>query len=322
MFSIKEGGAKMDAELSRWLEECRSCCAEGHLADFIPALSQADPGALGITVFEPGKSPVSAGDHAVPFTLQSVSKVFPLLLALMDHGEEAVFERVGMEPTGDDYKSMLKLELVSGKPFNPFINAGAITVTSLVKGESRAEKWKRIRDFIARLAGVDAEELGFNEEVYLSEKETNYRNRSLAYFLKDSRVLEGDVEEHLDLYFMHCAIEMDCTRLARAALVLALDGMEPPEAGASVGGRQLVPRRYVQIARTFMVTCGMYNSSGEFAINAGVPAKSGISGAILAVVPNRMGIGVYGPALNDKGNSIGGIRLLERLSREWNLHLL
>jgi glutaminase len=304
-----------ELDLSRWLEECRAFCAEGMTADYIPALAKADPRALGIAVHALGHEPVSAGNSGNLFTLQSVSKVFTLLLALMDHGEEGVFERVGMEPTGDDFKSMLKLELVSGKPFNPLINAGAITITSMISGASRAEKWNRIREFIASLAGV--EEIGFNEEVYLSEKETNYRNRSLAYFLKDSGVLDGDVEEHLDLYFMHCAMEMNCAQLARAALVLANGGKEPDESG----GRQLVPRRYVQIATTFMLTCGMYNSSGEFAVKAGIPAKSGVSGAIMAVVPNRMGIGVIGPALNDKGNSVGGIRLLEKLSREWNLSM-
>ncbi|CAM3680357.1 glutaminase A [Marinicrinis lubricantis] len=301
-------------QLEQWLEQSKTLCSSGKTADYIPALAKANPHTLGITLFPIGSPPISCGDESAIFTLQSISKVFTLLLALMDHGEEYVFERVGMEPTGDDFNSMLKLELVPpGKPFNPLINAGAITVTSMIKGESLIQKWERIAAFISTFLGED--EVRFNQEVYSSEKNTANRNRSLAYFLKDVGVLEGDVEENLDLYFKHCAIEVDCRQLARMGMILAGNGIDP------VTSAQIVPKRYVQIAKTFMLTCGMYNASGEFAIKAGIPAKSGVSGGILAVVPGKLGIGVIGPALNEKGNSIAGVHLLQKIASAWELSM-
>ena len=214
------------------------------------------------------------------------------MLALIDNGEDGVFAKVGMEPTGDDFNSMLKLELVEpGKPFNPLINAGAIAISSLIHGDSPDQKTERILRFFQELAG--GAPLSINDSVFRSESATAHRNRSLAYFLKDNKVLgdEIDVEDVLRVYFKHCAIEINVEQLSRMALVLAFDGTDP------ITGRQLIPRRYVQIAKTFMVMCGMYNASGEFAIRAGIPAKSGVSGGIIAIVPGQFGIGVVGPAL-------------------------
>jgi len=245
---------------------------------------------------------------------QSISKVFTLILALMDHGEAAVFSKVGMEPTGDHFNSIMKLELAQPAiPFNPLINAGAIVVSSMIKGANTEEKSARILDFFRELAGNSG--LNYNEQVYRSESETGHLNRSMAYFLLDKGISGCGVEEVLDIYFRHCSIKVCCEDLARMALVLALDGTDP------LTGKTLIPRRYVQIAKTFMVTCGMYNGSGEFAISAGLPAKSGVSGGILTLVPGRYGIGVVGPALNPKGNSIAGVQLIERLSRtlDWSL---
>ncbi|MNO14274.1 Glutaminase [compost metagenome] len=245
---------------------------------------------------------------------QSISKVFTLILALMDHGEAAVFSKVGMEPTGDHFNSIMKLELAQPAiPFNPLINAGAIVVSSMIRGANTEEKSARILDFFRELAGNSG--LNYDEQVYRSESETGHLNRSMAYFLLDKGILGCGVEEVLDIYFRHCSIKVCCEDLARMALVLALDGTDP------LTGKTLIPRRYVQIAKTFMVTCGMYNGSGEFAISAGLPAKSGVSGGILTLVPGRYGIGVVGPALNPKGNSIAGVQLIERLSRtlDWSL---
>jgi glutaminase len=225
-----------------------------------------------------------------------------------------VFSKVGMEPTGDDFNSMLKLELVEpGIPFNPLINAGAIVISSLIKGNSPIEKSARILSFFRELANNDT--LTYNLDVYRSEFDTAHRNRSLAYFLKDNGVLKDNVEEVLDVYFHHCAVEVTCADLARMALVLSCGGIDP------ISGKSLIPHRFVQIAKTFMVTCGMYNASGEFAIGVGLPAKSGVSGGILTMVPGRYGIGVVGPALNKKGNSVAGVHLLETLSQkfDWSL---
>ncbi|MBP1156695.1 MULTISPECIES: glutaminase A [unclassified Paenibacillus] len=304
---------RLTLRLPEWLESSRSETSQGQPASYIPELALAPADALGITIIDSGGREVTAGDCGLRFTMQSISKVFTLLLALIDRGEEGVFSKVGMEPTGDDFNSMLKLELVEpGKPFNPLINAGAIAISSLIHGATPAEKTERILAFFRELAG-DAT-LTYNEAVYRSESSTAHRNRSLAYFLKDNEVLSeaDDVEEILDVYFKHCSIELTCRHVARMGLVLAMNGTDP------LTGRQLIPRRYVQIAKTFMFSCGMYNASGEFAIRVGLPAKSGVSGGIMALVPGRYGIGVIGPALNDKGNSTAGVHLLQTLSEQFD----
>ena len=298
-------------QLPGWVQACRAYAAEGRVATYIPELAHAPQQALGIMLHHKSGRTVSAGDSDMPFTLQSISKVFTLLLALMDRGEQAVFEKVGMEPTGDVFNSMLKLELVQpGKPFNPLINAGAIVISSLIRGDTPERKSERILSFIRELAGDDSP--SFNESVYRSEAATANRNRSLAYFLKDNKVLDEDVEPTLEVYFRQCAIEVTCAHIARMGLVLANDGVDPSS------GRELLPKRFVRIAKSFMVTCGMYNASGEFAIQVGIPAKSGVAGGILAVVPGELGIGIIGPALNDKGNSTAGVHLLKRLSEQYD----
>lgn len=306
--------ARVQSRLPAWLEESKQLCDKGKVASYIPELAHAPRQALGIQIMNASGKSVSAGDCGLSFTMQSISKVFTLLLALMDNGEKAVFDKVGMEPTGDNFNSMLKLELVQpGIPFNPLINAGAIVISSFIAGGSAKEKSERTLQFFRTLANNDS--LSIDRAVYESEAETADLNRSMAYFLKDNGVLEGDVNDVLDVYFRHCSIQVQCKDLARMALVLAFDGTDP------ITGVNLIPRRYVQIAKTFMVTCGMYNASGEFAIEVGLPAKSGVAGGILTMVPGRYGIGVVGPSLNAKGNSIAGVHLLETMSKEMNWSL-
>ena len=301
----------LKTELPRWIDAAIPFTLQGKVASYIPELSKASPNALGIDIVNTEGERISAGDASQPFTLQSISKVFTLLLALMDHGENKVFEKVGMEPTGDKFDSMLKLELVQpGIPFNPLINAGAIVVSSMVKGSTQEEKSARILQFIRTLAANH--DLNYDMPVYRSEAESADLNRAIAYILKDNRVITGNVDEILDIYFRQCSILVTCTELARMALVLACNGFDP------ILKKQLVPKRYVQIAKTFMITCGMYDASGEFAIQVGLPAKSGVSGGVLSLLPNRYGIGVLGPSLNAKGNSIAGVHLLKMISKERN----
>ncbi|AJY77022.1 glutaminase A [Paenibacillus beijingensis] len=305
---------RIQSLLPHWVETSRQRSSQGKVAAYIPELSKSPIDALGVYILGADGTSASAGDYNLSFTMQSISKVFTLILALMDNGEEGVFSKVGMEPTGDNFNSMLKLELVQpGIPFNPLINAGAIVISSLISGHSNDEKSSRILNFFRELSGNDT--LTYNFDVYRSESATAHLNRSMAYFLLDNGVLQGEVEDVLDVYFRHCAINVTCADLARMALVLAHDGTDP------LTGAALIPRRYVQIAKTFMITCGMYNASGEFAIQVGLPAKSGVSGGILTMVPGRYGIGVVGPALNRKGNSIAGVHLLETLSREFDWSL-
>ena len=232
----------------------------------------------------------------------------------MDNGVEKVFSKVGMEPTGDAFNSMYKLEMPDVyKPLNPMINAGAIVVTSLIKGESSEEKFERILNFFRKITCNN--KLNLNEEVYLSEKETGNKNVAMAYLLKDMGILEGDVEEILDIYFKQCSIEVDCIDIANIGLFLANRGK------ILKTGEAITTDYIARIVKTLMVTCGMYDFSGEFAIRVGIPAKSGVSGGIMASVPHRMGIGIYGPSLDEKGNSVAGYEVLEDLSKKLNLSI-
>lgn len=305
---------RLNGHLAEWVAESKVHTAEGQVASYIPELANAPADVLGICIMDAGGKTVQAGDTDYHFTLQSISKVFTLILALMDNGEKHVFSKVGMEPTGDDFNSMLKLELVEpGIPFNPLINAGAIAISSLIAGSTPAEQIERILGFFREIADKPA--LNINQDIFKSESDTAHRNRSLAYFLKDNGVLDREVDDVLRVYFSHCSIQVNCTDLARMALVLAHNGVDP------IRNRRLIPRRFVQIAKTFMFTCGMYNASGEFAMNVGLPAKSGVSGSILTIVPGQYGIGLVSPALNRKGNSTAGVHLLGKLSQEFDWSL-
>lgn len=283
----------------------------GKVATYIPELAKKNPDNLGLYLITLDGKEYYAGDYNKKFTMQSVSKVLTLMLALMDNGEK-VFEKVGMEPTGDGFNSIVNLELKDiHKPFNPMINAGAIAITSMIKGATAKEKINRILDFTKKLAHNTGIEI--NEKTFLSEKETGDRNRSLAYFMKSYDVIEGNVEEILDIYFSQCSIEVTCKDIANMGSVLANDGISIHT------GERLVSERICKIAKTIMSTCGLYDASGEFAVHIGIPAKSGVGGGIMAAVPHKMGIGVYGPSLDEKGNSIAGIQVLKELSKKLDL---
>lgn len=297
-------------ELDNIVNDNKKHTVAGHVASYIPELSQMDPQLLGVTVHGCDGTTVSSGDAGAKFTIQSISKPLVLIQALLDLGEERVFEKVGMEPTGDPFNSMVRLETFQNwkKPFNPMINAGAIAVTGLIEGYDAQHKIDHILSLIRRMANNP--EIKVNQQVYLSEKETGNRNRAMAYFMKDLGVLEGNVEDVLDLYFMHCAIEADTRDLARIASVLACGGFD------AQSGKQIFSKRIARIVNAFMITCGMYDASGEFAVNVGLPSKSGVGGGILTVVPGQCGIGVFGPALDAKGNSAAGVPLLADLARK------
>ncbi|MET3196639.1 glutaminase [Bacillus sp. OAE603] len=301
-------------ELMVLIEDAKEFIPYGKVANYIPALAKANKKDLALSVFLPDGRHFEAGNTTTRFTLQSISKVISLALVLMDRGEDYVFERVGMEPTGDPFNSIAKLEVRSaGKPLNPMINAGALAVTSMIKGHSVKDRFNRLLDFMRVL--TDNKELSYSKEVAISEFETAHLNRSLSYFMKEHGIITEDVELLLDLYTRQCAIEVNCVELARIGLIFALDGYDP------VSKTQIMPEKIAKICNTFMVTCGMYNASGAFAIKVGIPAKSGVSGGVLGAVPRRFGIGVYGPSLDEIGNSIAGIKLLELLAQKYNLSI-
>ncbi len=288
--------------------------AQGKSASYIPELSKVNPKQLGVVTVNIDGECWYSGDYQSNFTIQSISKVATLILAVMDRGEEYVFSKVGMEPTGDRFNSIIKLETMrTAKPFNPLINAGAIAVTSMIAGQNTEDKLNRLIGFVKGLCHNN--KIWFDEEVYKSESATGYRNRALANFMKDAGIIEGDVEEVLDLYFKQCSIKVNAVDIAMMGAVLAGDGVSP------ITGDKLMPRSIARLVKTFMVTCGMYDASGEFAVRVGLPAKSGVGGGIMATVPGRMGIGVFGPALDDKGNSAGGIKVLEYISNKLDLSI-
>ena len=286
----------------------------GQVASYIPELKNANAEDLGICIIDKDNNMYSAGDYKKKFTIQSVSKTIVLAMALMDNDWAYVFSKVGMEPSGDPFNSIMKLEADdTTKPCNPMINAGAIVTTSLIKGSSLKDKEERMLNFFRKIAKND--NIKINQAVYESEKLTGDRNRAMAYLLKNDGVIDGNVEEILDLYFKQCSIEVDAEDLARIGLIFANYGLDIET------GEQIISKNVSRMVKTFMVTCGMYDASGEFAIKVGIPAKSGVGGGIMASVPGKMGIGLYGPALDKKGNSIAGIKILEDLSKELELSI-
>jgi glutaminase len=305
----------MNAEyLNQLVANCRSESICGAVAKYIPQLATANPEDLGICIRN-ADGLFCAGDAHTKFTIQSVSKPLVLLLALMDNGPQRVFDKVGKEPSGDPFNSIIRLETYKKqKPYNPMINAGAIAISALIHGATVEERIQRVLAFTRRLAHNP--NVTINTDVFLSEKETGHRNRSIAYFLKEIGNLEGDPLEVLDLYFNQCAIEMTCEDLANISMVLALDGKSYET------GEQLVPREYTRIAKAYMMTSGMYDGSGEFAIEVGLPAKSGVGGGIMATSLGKLGIGIYGPSLNQKGNPVAGLKLLKTLSDDFDLRIL
>ncbi len=304
----------MELEIKKIIEDNRKYIEEGVLPGYIPELKKAKKEALGMSVVTLDGKEHHGGDYQYKFTIQSISKVISLLLALEEKGEEYVFQRVGMEPTGDPFNSMVKLETVMpSKPFNPMINAGAIAISSMLEGRSSMGKVEKLLAFFRQITGNPG--LTINENVYLSEKRTGDRNRAMAYFMKDVGVIEKDVEGSLDVYFKQCSIEVTTKDIARIGAFLANDGVDIKT------GEALVDKKHIKIAKTFMFTCGMYNASGEFAINVGIPAKSGVGGGILATVPGKMGIGIVGPSLDEKGNSVAGVQMIKDFSEKYQLSL-
>ncbi|WP_027624422.1 glutaminase A [Clostridium lundense] len=300
--------------LNNIIESNRRYTKQGELAAYIPELTKANKDALGVCVTTLDGQEFCAGDCETKFTIQSISKVISLIIALMDNGKEKVFSKVGVEPTSEAFNSITNLETKNlHRPLNPMINAGAIAIVSLIEGENSECVFNKILDFTKKMTGN--ENLHIDENIYRSEKSTGDRNRSLAYFMKSTGVITKDIDEVLDAYFRQCSIEVTCRDISRIGAVLANDGVIP------WNGEKLVPKEIARIVKAIMTTCGMYDESGEFAVNIGLPAKSGVGGGVMAAVPSKLGIGVVGPALDDKGNSSAGIKVLEDLSKKLNLSI-
>ncbi len=304
----------MEKLLQKITRECRPYMQKGKVATYIPELAEADPNEFGICTISFDQGTNGVGDYEKGFTMQSIVKTIILLCALEDKGESGVRKLVGVEATGKPFDAFNYSDQdLKSEHINPMINAGAIALCTLIEGETFQKKFQRLLDLTRKIAGNP--NLNVDEEVYMSEKATGNKNRALTYMLKAYGIINEDAEEVLDCYFRACSIKVTSVDLAKIAFVLANNGKEP------ITGVQIFDKKHAKYINAVLMTCGMYDGSGKFAVNVGVPAKSGVGGGIMAVVPNRMGIGIYSPALDSKGNSYAGIKALELLSRELDLSI-
>lgn len=283
----------------------------GKVADYIPELAKMNPDYFGICIATVDGQIYEVGDFDQLFTIQSISKVFVQGLALEDHGRDYLLTRVGVEPTGDAFNAIV-LDEQSKRPYNPMVNAGAIATTSLIKGSDPADKLNRLLDMFRRYVGHD---IFLDVSTYVSERGTGDRNRAMAYLMHHFRMIDIDVNEALDLYFQQCALMVNCRDLAVMAATLANQGINP------ITGERAVAACYIRDILSVMYTCGMYNFAGEWAYKIGLPAKSGVCGGIIAVVPDQVGIAVFSPLLDARGNSVRGVKVCEELSERFGLHL-
>jgi glutaminase len=284
---------------------------EGQTANYIPELANVDPELTAIAV-QPleGASALFSNAPLHPVTLQSTGKMVPLIGLLEEHGSEKVLEWVKVEPSGDDFASISQLEQFGPKPSNPMLNAGAITLCSHIPGHSEAAfRW--LDAWVQRLFN---QTLRINPMVFASEKSTGDRNRSLAYLLKSRNHLEKNVTDSLDLYFSLCSYEATLEQMLYLPTLLANKGRDP------FSGEQIISLETCQITLSIMATCGLYDETGTHMVRTGMPAKSGVSGYMIASVPNKAGIVVLSPRVNKKGNSIRGEIMLEELSKATGWH--
>ena len=293
--------------------EMRARTDRGAVASYIPELARVDPAAFGLAVADVDGRVIVAGDADAPFSVQSVSKVFTLTLALGLVGD-LLWKRVGREPSGNPFNSIVQLEYEKGIPRNPFVNAGAITVTDVIlSGHEPREALGEILRFVRFLAEDDF--IVIDQAVAQSEKRTGYRNAALANYMKSFARLENPVDFILGVYFHHCAIAMSCRQLALAGRYLAASGRNPAT------GMSIVSPERARRINALMLTCGHYDGSGDFAFRVGLPGKSGVGGGILAVAPGKASIAVWSPGLDANGNSYLGAIALEKLAKRmrWSI---
>ena len=305
----------MEQLLEELLEASQPYTQNGKLADYIPELLKADPNALGIYVMRPDGKRSWAGDCTHKFTIQSVVKPILLLQALLDNGIDVVRSHVGVEATGKPFDAInMTDQTLLSENINPMVNMGAIAMCSLIKGDTYQERVQRVLELTRKLAGNP--DISIDQNVYLSEKRTGNKNRALGYLLKSyGMVQDDDIESLVDCYFQTCSIRVTSKDLANISYVLASRGKLP------LSDERVFPSKYATYVNAILTTCGMYNGSGDFAVKVGLPAKSGVGGGIMAVVPTRMGIGIFSPGLDEKGNSVAGIKILEELSKRMYLSI-
>lgn len=282
-------------------EETAGVLPDGRVADYIPMLASVPKTKFGMAVQTLDGETFHTGDALENFSIQSISKVYTLTLALTHLGE-SLWQRVGREPSGSAFNSLIQLEYEQGIPRNPFINAGAIVVADIVRS-SAADAKHALLGFVRER--TDDPSIEFDLEVAHSELLTGFRNRALANFIKSFNNLENDVDEVLDFYFHQCSMAMNCVDLAKGFLFLANQGKCP------WSGKQILTPSLTKRVNATMLTCGTYDAAGDFAYRVGMPGKSGVGGGIVATIPGRLSVAVWSPGLNEKGNSLAGTLALE-----------
>lgn len=283
---------------------------EGEVATYIPELAKADPNSFGLCLATVDGRVFCAGDWQEEFTIQSICKPFAFQMALEEFGRDETLKRVGVEPSGEAFNS-IELDPRTMRPFNPMINAGAIAISSLIKKDPPEVG---IREFVERMQLAAGRELRIDEEVLASETLTGNRNRAIAYLMLNFDVIKGDVDHALHQYFSQCSLLVNCRDLALMAATMANMGSNP------LTGARAFDFQYLKDVLTVMFTCGLYDHAGEWAYRVGLPAKSGVSGGILGIVNRQLGIAVYSPKVDAKGNSVRGILACKDLANELGLH--
>src|SRR6185369_10022510 len=294
------------------IREQHAGVTEGALADYIPELAGVDPNGFGLSISSSDGFIYESGDATTQFTIQSISKPFTYALALDQIGADAVDARIGVEPSGEAFNE-ISVDHSTKIPKNPMINAGAIAAVSLIPASSPDERFGLIQEFYSGFAG---RRLELDADVYASEKATGSRNRAIGYMLESFGVLDDDPDEVLDVYYRQCSLNVTSTDLARMGATLARGGVNPQT------GRRVTHPAVVKRTLSVMVTCGMYDAAGDWVSAVGMPAKSGVGGGIVAVLPGQLGIGTYSPLLDEKGNSVRGVRVCRSLSEQLGLHFL
>lgn len=285
---------------------------EGETAAYIPALAAADPDRFGVVVVTADGRIFSHGDTDQPFAIMSAAKPFTLALLLQQRGPEAVVEKIGVEPTGLPFNALEGIDRRAGHPLNPMVNAGAITAVSLLQADAPEQRWSLLLDFYSRFAG---EPLTLMGDVYRSVSASNYRNRAVVNLLQYDGWLESDPTSTLDIYNKQSCVAVTARQLATMGATLANRGVNP------VSGLRVLDTQYVDEVLSVMLLSGFYDESGRWAYTAGLPAKSGVGGGIVAVAPGKLAIAAFSPRLSAAGNSVRGMRAVEYIARELDLSL-
>lgn len=289
------------------LAQVRPLLGKGKVADYIPALASVNGNKLGIAITTVDGQHFQAGDATERFSIQSISKVLSLVAAMRQYDEDEIWQRVGKDPSGQPFNSLLQLEIEQGKPRNPFINAGALVVCDMLQSRLSAPR-QRMLEIVRQLSGVS--DIGYDSAVARSEFEHSARNAAIAWLMKSFGNFHNDVSTVLQNYFHYCALKMSCVELANTFLFLAAQGYAPHFSEPVV-----TPMQARQV-NALMATSGMYQNAGEFAWRVGLPAKSGVGGGVVAIVPHEMAIAVWSPELDDAGNSLAGVTALEHLTQQ------